>query len=182
MMSMFYTLAGLGHWQPERQRNLLDGSMPFYRCYKTQDEKFIAVGCIEPQFFTEMLSKLDINSEEFGKQNDRTQHAYQHKKLEGIFASQPRQYWADLFSGSDACVTPVLNYEEATKHPQNIARGGLKQQGQFTHPRSAPAFASSFDDQPANMPGTSDDTQSILTSLKYSEEEILAMKDEQVAL
>ena len=179
MMSLFYTLAGIGHWQAKRETNLLDGSMPFYRCYQTQDEKFIAVGCIEPQFFAEMLSILNINPDEFGKQNDATLHAKQHEVLETLFASEKRQYWTELFDGSDACVSPVLNYEEATMHPQNIARGGLKQQGQFIHPRSAPAFLSSFDDEMINMPGASDDALSLLKSLGYSDEQISLMKNEQ---
>jgi len=29
------------------------------------------------------------------------------------------------FAGSDACVTPVLNLEEAPLHPHNVARGGV---------------------------------------------------------
>ena len=31
--------------------NLLDGGAPFYRCYECRDSKFIAVGCLEKNFF-----------------------------------------------------------------------------------------------------------------------------------
>jgi len=40
LMTMFHSLAGLGQWKPQRQSNLLDGAMPYYRCYTTQDKKF----------------------------------------------------------------------------------------------------------------------------------------------
>jgi len=41
MMTLFYTLAGLGQWSPQRESNLLDGAMPYYRCYATADDKFM---------------------------------------------------------------------------------------------------------------------------------------------
>jgi len=172
MMSMFYSLSGNKLWQTKRESNYLDGAMPFYRCYQTSDDKFMAVGCLEPQFFAEMLSKLEIEPGEFGKQQDASKHAEQHQKLEAIFASKTRDDWATLFDGSDACVSPVLNYEEAMTHPQNVARGGLNQQGQFVHPRTAPVFESDFKDSPFKMPGVNDDTHEILNSLSYDKAEI----------
>lgn len=172
MMSMFYTLAGLGQWQPKREANLLDGGMPFYRCYQTKDEKFMAVGCIEPQFFAEMLLKLQIDPDGFGGQNDPSKHAKQHAELEALFASKARDEWAEIFDGSDACVSPILDYEEAASHPQNIARGGLKTQGNFIHPRSAPVFQSKPDDDAFEIPGCNDDTLAILESLGYDSEQI----------
>ncbi len=180
MMSLFYSLAGIGHWQPTRESNLLDGSMPYYRCYQTRDGKYMAVGCIEPQFFALMLSQLSIDPTQFGKQNDPSKHAEQHQKLEIIFSSKTRDQWAEIFDGSDACVSPVLNYEEAAAHPQNLARGGLKQQGQFLHPRSAPVFESNADDSEFAMPGPNDDTQPLLESLGYSANDIQQFTDDKV--
>jgi alpha-methylacyl-CoA racemase len=72
-----------------------------------------------------MLSKLEIDPKEFGPQNNPKHHAAQHEILEKLFASKTRDEWAQLFDGSDACVSPVLTYEEAVEHPQNVARGGL---------------------------------------------------------
>jgi len=75
LMTLFYTLSGLGRWTSQREHNLLDGAMPYYRCYKTSDDKFMAVGCIEPQFFAQMLSLLKIDPQGFGGQNEATRHA-----------------------------------------------------------------------------------------------------------
>jgi alpha-methylacyl-CoA racemase len=30
---------------------MLDGGAPFYTVYSTKDKKYLAVGCIEPQFY-----------------------------------------------------------------------------------------------------------------------------------
>lgn len=172
MMSMLYSLAGHQYWQPKREANLLDGGMPFYRCYQTQDHQFMAVGCIEPQFFSEMLSILEINPQEFGNQNDPTKHPEQHQTLEALFATKTRDEWATIFDGSDACVSPVLNYQEAITHPQNRARGGLTQQGEFVHPRTAPVFSHELEESNFEMPGANDHTLDILHTLGYDDARI----------
>lgn len=140
MMGIVYSLHALGLWRNERQANLLDGNMPYYRCYATRDGKFMAVGCIEPQFFALMLKMLEIDPAEFGGQNDPTAWPGQHKQLEQIFLRKDRDEWAALFDGSDACVTPVLDYLEAAHHPQNAARSGLEEIAGVIHPAKAPVF------------------------------------------
>lgn len=180
LMTIFYSLAGLGQWKPERESNLLDGAMPYYRCYKTSDDKFMAVGCIEPQFFAEMLAKLEIDPKEFGPQNNPKYHVRQHETLENLFATKTRNDWAELFDGSDACVSPVLTYEEAIDHPQNAARGGLRKQGAFVHPRSAPVFKSNPDDAPFSIPNGHADEEDILTSMGYSAEKISDLTEQDI--
>lgn len=176
MMGILYSLSAFGQWKPKREANMLDGGAPYYRCYKTSDDKFMAVGCIEPQFYAIMIDKLGIDVETFGKQNDPRVWPAQHATLEEIFASDTRDHWADLFNNTDACITPVLSYAEAPDHPQNKARGGLTKQGHFIHPRPAPVFK---DDDPVigeiPMPGTHTDT--ILQSLGYDEDQVANLKN-----
>lgn len=176
MMSMFYSLSALGQWQEKRESNLVDGGMPYYRCYATSDAKFMAVGCIEPQFFAMMLAKLEIDADGFGAQNNPKNWADQHAKLEAIFASKTRDEWAQIFDGSDACVSPVLSYVEAAQHPQNVARGGLKKEGQFIHPGRAPKFASDEDSFSANVPGANDDSDEIMALTGYSDEKLKELR------
>jgi len=176
LMTMFHSLKAIGQWTTNREANLLDGGTPYYRCYKTLDDKFMAVGCIEPQFFAIMLDKLDIDPKTYGAQNNKSLFARQHALLEEVFASKSRETWADIFDGSDACVSPVLNMQEATEHPQNQARGGLKAHGEFIHPRSAPVFQSQPNDAPYTLPGAHDDTDEILMDLGYSPQKIDTLK------
>ncbi|WP_034388106.1 CaiB/BaiF CoA transferase family protein [Hellea balneolensis] len=180
LMTIFYSLAGLGQWTPKRESNLLDGAMPYYRCYKTKDDKFMAVGCIEPQFFAEMLTKLEIDPQAFGPQNKPEHHAEQHRTLEALFATRKRDEWAAVFHGSDACVSPVLTYEEAIDHPQNKARGGLTKQGPFTHPRSAPVFNSSSEDAPFSIPSGDADRTVILSEIGYGSDKIVELTEKDI--
>lgn len=172
MMSMFHSLAGIGQWTPGREANLLDGGMPFYRCYETSDQKFMAVGCIEPQFFAEFLQLMEIDPEEFGGQMDKREHAAQHAKLEELFKTKTRDEWAAIFDGSDACTSPVLDYTEAAQHPQNQARGGLETHGPFVHPRPAPVFGGNFDFDDPVLPAINGGRTQITDLLGYDSEQV----------
>ena len=37
---------------------MLDGGVPFYGTYKTADDKFMAVGALEPKFYADFLKGL----------------------------------------------------------------------------------------------------------------------------
>ena len=38
------------------------------------------------------------------------------------FAQQPRAHWEGVFQRFDACVSPVLDLDEAQQHPHNVER------------------------------------------------------------
>jgi alpha-methylacyl-CoA racemase len=141
LMSFVHGMAGMGQWRTQRAANLLDGSVPFYRCYMTADGKFVAVGCIEPQFFAAMMDRLPIDAEAYGGQHDRAAFAKQHEMLEDVFATKTRDEWEAIFAGTDACVTPVLDYVEAASHPANAERQAVVQDGRWLHPQVAPRLA-----------------------------------------
>ncbi len=141
LMSFVHGMAGHGQWNAARESNLLDGAAPYYRCYTTSDAKFMAVGCIEPQFFAAMMERLPIDTAQYGGQNDFGRWAEQHIFLENVFATKTRDDWEAIFALTDACVTPVLDYTEAVAHPANAERRGLIRQGTWTHPQIAPRLA-----------------------------------------
>ena len=141
LMSFVHSMAGLGQWRTAREGNLLDGAVPFYRCYTTADGKFMAVGCIEPQFFAAMMERLPIDALAYGGQHDRAAFAKQHEILEDVFATKTRDEWEAIFAGTDACVTPVLDYVEAASHPANAERQAVLQDGRWLHPQIAPRLA-----------------------------------------
>ena len=180
MMGVIYSLDSLGLWQPKRRSNLLDGAMPFYRCYKTKDERFMAIGCIEPKFFALMLEILKIDPNDFGPQLNPQSWKEQHARLETVFASKTRSEWANIFDGTDACVTPVLDYKEALDHKQNQARGGLKPDGKLVHPRTIPAFQSREIEPDFHISKKGENSQEILLEIGLSKEEIETLKDKKI--
>ncbi len=141
LMSFVHGMAGVGQWRTKREANLLDGAVPFYRCYMTADDKFMAVGCIEPQFFAAMMERLPLDREAYGAQHDHAAFAKQHEMLEDVFATKTRDDWEAIFAGTDACVTPVLDYVEAASHPVNAKRLAVVTDGRWLHPQVAPRLA-----------------------------------------
>jgi alpha-methylacyl-CoA racemase len=182
LMSFVYGMHGSMAWQPEREANLLDGAAPFYRCYKTLDDKFVAVGCIEPQFFAVMMEKLPLDKVEYGSQNDRSRWAEQSQMLESIFAAKTRADWEALFAGTDACITPVLDYQEAAEHPANRARQTHIVQPGWTHPQIAPRFASQEPKTQFDISGKGADYRDILSEAGMLNEEIAMVLESHVVI
>jgi acetyl-CoA hydrolase len=45
-----------------------------------------------------------------------------HKNFTALFASRTRDEWCALLEGTDACFAPVLDPDEAARHPHMAAR------------------------------------------------------------
>jgi len=57
LMTLFYGLHAAGYWQEQRGSNILDGGAPFYRAYRTADNRYIIVCAIEQRFFKALLGQ-----------------------------------------------------------------------------------------------------------------------------
>ncbi|KAJ9629720.1 Isopenicillin N epimerase component 2 [Taxawa tesnikishii (nom. ined.)] len=103
-------------WDRPRGENLLDGGCPYYDTYETGDGKYMAVGCLEPQFYVAFLRGLGVDPESLpGKREDRSTWPYQRDLFTKIFKSRTRSEWESIFDGTDACCTPVLTQQELEK-------------------------------------------------------------------
>jgi alpha-methylacyl-CoA racemase len=141
LMSLFHALSARGLWREERGANLLDGGAPFFRCFTCRDGRFVAVGALEPQFYSALLAGLGLSAQE-APQYDMANWPALHDRLEAIFATRDRDDWAALFEGTDACVTPVLTLAEAPHHPHNAARNTFTADAP-PQPSAAPRFGGS---------------------------------------
>jgi alpha-methylacyl-CoA racemase len=141
LMSFFYSLKEMGHWEDKRESNLLDGFAHFYDTYECKDNKYIAVGSIEPQFYLELLEKLEIDDKKFLDQYNKELWP----ELKGLITlkikSKTRYEWVEIFSESDACVTPVLDMQEAQDHPHNVSRKAFINIDGFNQPNASPRFS-----------------------------------------
>ncbi len=141
LMAMSYSLKAMGQWRNERQANLLDGGAHFYDTYACADGKWLAVGPIEPQFYRQMLEICGIDDRDFDEQWDEARWPALKARLAAAFAARPRDEWCRLFDGSDACVTPVLDLDEAPEHAHNRARGTFVEHDGLLQPAPAPRFS-----------------------------------------
>src|SRR3954468_468711 len=139
--SMTRTFVSRGGWKDEREANLLDGGAPNYRCYETADGKWVAVGPIEPQFWSVLVQALGLDEATTPTPYDPAEWDTCKKVLADAFRTKARDEWAAAFSSLDACVAPVLTLEEALHHPHNVARGSFVDVGGAPMPAPAPRFS-----------------------------------------
>lgn len=114
LSQMAWTMKATGALRDERESFLLDGGAPFYRTYETADGRYVAVGAIEPQFYAQLLKGLELDADELPQQHDRASYPAMQELFARRFASRTRDEWTDVFAGTDACVTPVLTWREAS--------------------------------------------------------------------
>jgi alpha-methylacyl-CoA racemase len=142
LSALFHGLKAAGVWQNARGANLLDSGAPFYGTYACADGRYVAVGALEPQFYAELLQRLRLDDLSVQAQHDRHQWPELRRRLAAAFARRPRDEWCAVFDGSDACVTPVLDWDEAPHHPHHRARAAFIEVGGVLQPAPAPRFAS----------------------------------------
>jgi alpha-methylacyl-CoA racemase len=140
LLSMFHAFLAGGRWQDQREANLLDGGAHFYRCYECADGGHVAVGCIEPQFYAECLRIMELDPADF-PQMDAKRWSELAEGFAARFREKPRDDWAALFAGTNACVTPVLSFAEAPQHPHNRERQSYVERGGIVQSAPAPRFA-----------------------------------------
>lgn len=177
LMTSHHGYVADGWWDAgRRESNLLDGGAPFYSVYETSDGRHVAVGALEPQFFSLLLEGLGIDPTSLSAQNDRDGWAEMRRIFASVFSTRTRDEWADHFAGTDACVAPVLTLEEASAHPHNAERGTFVEVDGVIQPGPAPRFSSTVTaiaDRPA-APG--EHTDAVLGRLGFTPVEIVKLK------
>ena len=127
----------------ERDNNLLDGGAPFYDTYTCADGEFVAVSALEHRFYRELLAGLGLRAEDVPDRDDRSMWPALRELFTGMFASRTRDDWAEVFAGTDACVTPVLTVAEAESDPHLVARGEFHYRNGQLEVTAAPRFSRS---------------------------------------
>jgi alpha-methylacyl-CoA racemase len=127
--ALTYGLRAAGLWKDEREANLLDGGSETYGIYRCSDGKFIAIGAIERQFQEALFKGLALRP------------GSGREEIAAVIKSRTRDEWAAHFAGTDACVAPVLDLEEAPVHPHNIARRTFIDLDGVFQPAPAPRYS-----------------------------------------
>lgn len=141
LMTMFAGLLPEGRISVDRERNLLAGAAPFYRCYRCADGGEIAVGALEPQFYRELIELSGAPADFLDQQNDVTGWAGRADRLADLFATRTVAEWCAILEGSDACFAPVLELPAAPDHPHLAARETYVEADGLVQAAPAPRFS-----------------------------------------
>jgi len=110
--------------EPGPRHGLLTGRYAWYDLYQASDGGWLAVGAIEPQFFTNLCLGLSCDH--------WLDHQYDVDAIDGMradfaaaFATRPRDEWVEVLGPADTCVTAVLDIPEVLADEQYQARGAF---------------------------------------------------------
>lgn len=166
LMGLVHGLRAAGKWTLERGANLLDTGCPYYDVYTCADGRWVAVGAIEEKFFHNALVTLGLDHDEDlrNSHKDRSKWPALRQAFTDAFATRTRDDWTELFAGVDACVTPVLDMDEAAAHPHAAAREAYVpiEGTPFVQPAVAPRLSRSGSGVPPPPPTPGQHTREIL--------------------
>ena len=148
------------------------------RSYRCHDGGWINLAPLEPQFYAELLRRLGLDGDaRFVRgQHDKALWPELSRHLEHLFAAHDRTHWCAVLDNSDACWAPVLCPDEAAEHPHLVARGTYVRVNGVLQAAPAPRFDVTPSPPLAPVPPRGAHTQSVLSGLGLTDEEIARLQ------
>jgi alpha-methylacyl-CoA racemase len=180
IMGFVQGLRAQGVWSGGRGENLLDSGCPYYDVYACADGRWVAMGTVEERFFHVALDVLGVAADDplRGAHKDPSRWPALRTTLTDAFTTRTRDDWAALFRDHDACVTPVLDLDEATRQEQAVARGAYQPMPGYDLPQPAvsPRFSRSRTPVPTPPPRAGEHTDAVLAELGYAPERVASLR------
>jgi alpha-methylacyl-CoA racemase len=160
--------------RPTRGVETLNGSLACYGVYATKDDRYLAVGALEPKFWialNQALGRVPNVAELVGKPAEQ---AKTRGELAAIFATKTAAEWNAALAAHDCCVEIVVELDELAAHPLHQAREvffsvdggpGVGPMQQIRTPLGTPA-------NPLPPPKLGEHTRAVLGEYGFSEAEI----------
>jgi alpha-methylacyl-CoA racemase len=83
---------------------------------------FFGSGAIEPQFYALFIKGMGLDTSTLPDQNDISEWPSMKQVFAKQFLTKTRDEWCAIFDGTDACVAPVLEWEEVMSVQHNKDR------------------------------------------------------------
>ncbi|KQL36370.1 carnitine dehydratase [Bacillus sp. FJAT-25509] len=162
---------------PKPEEHLLNGGV-FYDYYETSDGRFFSIGSLEPSFRKQLCEALEIMPFlPYSFSEDKNEVDLFKNEIKRAFSKKTFNEFKEIFSKFDACVEPVLTFEEACEHPQvkergllvNVQRNDGTNQLQIASPFKSSVFKPTYQ-HVGVKPGTN--TKEVLLNLGYDDQTI----------
>ncbi len=168
---------------PQPGHSTLDGALPCYNMYETQDGKYVTLAALEPKFwhtFCTHIGHLELLP--FHLPLGPEERAQAMEIVANVFKTKTRAEWLAEFADIDACVGPVYTLDEALRDPQVQARGVSVTDGTgettFYTLTSFPRISDVDMEQLHSVPTLGEHNAELLHSLGYNEAQIARLKSD----
>jgi alpha-methylacyl-CoA racemase len=102
------------------------------------------------------------------------------EKLGAVLKTKTRDEWTALMSGTDVCYGPILDLDEAPKHPHNVARKTFVEIEGVVQPAPAPRFSRTAPEIQGPPPKVGQHNDEALADWGLSSAEIASLKEKKV--
>ena len=175
LAAMMYGMHAQGAWQP-KGHNRIDGGAHFYDVYECSDGKFITLAPAEPQFYALLLDLLGLHDEDLRTEqmNDARWPEFK-ARFEAIFKTRTRDQWCELLEGTDVCFAPMLDFDEAPRHPHNAARKAFIEIDGVIQPAPTPRFSRTVSEVRGRPPEAGENNREALVAWGFAASEVEAL-------
>ena len=175
---MAYVYGGLaaGVWKNEREANTVDGGHWLYGIYRCRDGRFVSAAVGSAKQFRTFAAALELDPKVFAYEARCEDWPVLRERLAEVFARKARDEWVRDLAAHDACVQPVLDLEEAPRHPHLVARETFVEHGGVTQPAPAPRFSRSPGKIRSAPPSNGEHSEAVLADWGFSSDEIESLQ------
>jgi len=164
---------------PMPGETIVTGLLPCYNLYETGDGRWLAIACVEPQFWRRLCEVLGLP----GRVDDGLVGGERGKEaiadLTAAFRTRTLAEWLAALGPDDMPITPVLRVDEVVADPHLAARGLLPEvafrggrRRVLAHPARRGA---SRPRPPAKAPAKGEHTAAVLRWAGYTAKEVRAL-------
>jgi crotonobetainyl-CoA:carnitine CoA-transferase CaiB-like acyl-CoA transferase len=178
----------VGGAEPRRGENVFAGEHPYYAVYRTRDDRWLTVGCMEPWLWDNFcqavgrpeLSAHGMHGSDFHQPPSAGQRAAK-AELDALMRTRTLAEWEEVLAGADVCIGAVNGFAEAVADPQLRHRQMLLPLGDPRQPEALqPGIAIKLGATPGtirSLPArTGEHTAAVLRELGYPDAEIDALR------